>query len=91
MNTFQRILIGILVVIISVLALFWYQNAQRFPMIDVHGHYLSFDLLFFGGVVAQPISVATLMLISFAVGILFTFIGQALFKMSSSKDEYSEF
>ena len=91
MSTMQRVLLGIFLVLISVLALFWYQNAQRFPMLDVNGHYLSFDLLFFGGVIAQPISVATLMLISFALGIVFAFIAQALLKMSAKSDEYSDF
>ena len=91
MNTMQRFLIGLLIILLSVMAMFWVQNAERFPMVDVHGHFLSFDLLFVGGVVAQPISVATLMLVSFAVGGLFAFLFQALFKLSSNKNEYSEF
>ena len=91
MNTMQRFLIGLLIIIFSVLAMFWLQNAQRLPMVDVNGHYLSFDLLFVGGVIAQPISVATLMLISFAVGGVFALIIQSLFKFSGKKNEYSEY
>jgi hypothetical protein len=81
----NRVLLGLLSIILFIIGLFWYQNSTRLPMLDTGGNYLSLDLYFWGVAITQPISIPTLMGISFIIGgIVFSI---ATFLMRPSEEE----
>ena len=60
-------------------------------MIDTNGNYLSFDLLFWGGSISEPISVATLMLISMVIGGILSLLLKALLSMGNDDFHSSDY
>ena len=81
----NRVLLGLLSIILFIIGLFWYQNSTRLPMLDTGGNYLSLDLYFWGVAITQPISIPTLMGISFIIGgIVFSI---ATFLMRPTEEE----
>ena len=89
--TLKRALIGIFILFLGILYLFWLQNSNRFPMMDANGNYLSFDLLFWGGSISEPISVATLMLISMVFGGILSLIVKGMFSFGSDEFQSSDY
>ena len=67
MNKFGK---GLAIIIAIVVFLFIFQNAQRPPMVDTQGAYLSLDLLVWGVHLKKPLGVSILMTISFVFGVL---------------------
>ena len=61
---------GLAIIIVFIVLLFIFQNAQRPPMVDSHGAYLSLDLFFWGVHLKKPLGVSILMTISFVLGVL---------------------
>lgn len=76
----NRVLLGLTTIILLTVGLFWYQNSTRLPMLDTGGNYLSLDLYFWGVAITQPISIPTLMGISFVIGGIVFSIGTYLMR-----------
>jgi hypothetical protein len=85
MKLFARLFSGLLLILYVVFA---YQNQLRLPMLDTQGGYLSLDLYFTGTQLSQPISIAYLLGIAFALGAICNPLIVYVFTKSDSNDDY---
>jgi hypothetical protein len=59
-----------MILLVAVFALFAFQNANRFPMQDINGSYLSLDLYFGGIQLREALAVPWLLAIAFLLGVV---------------------